>query len=476
MVFNSLSFAVFLAVVLLLYQLPFRWRTHKLVLLVASYVFYMAWNPPFVVLLWISTGADWFIARALHRSEGPARRRRLVVASLAVNLGLLGFFKYSGFAVDNLVALLAAFGVEYHPAAPDVILPLGISFYTFQTLSYTLDVYRRVSAPCDSFVDYALYVTFFPQLVAGPIVRSRTFLPQCTERRRASANEWTWGLSLLTLGLFQKIVLADALLAPVAEAVFDGSAVPGAADAWVGTLAFSGQIFCDFSGYSSCAIGVALCLGFLLPENFAAPYTAIGFSDFWRRWHVSLSSWLRDYLYISLGGNRRGRARTYVNLMLTMLIGGLWHGASWSFVVWGGLHGVYLVVERFVRETFPALWNHALGSRRGIRFGLGLATFAVVSATWVFFRAADLTRALEIGAALFGAGPADAEPLTTYTLSSVLFVVGSLLVAHAWLRDVSLRERATRSPWWLQTAALALMWIAIIMTPGSDRAFIYFQF
>ena len=362
MVFNSLSFAVFLAVVLLLYQLPFRWRIHKLILLVASYVFYMAWNPPFVALLWISTLTDWFIARRLQQTDDDLRRRLLVGASLGVNLGLLAFFKYSGFALENFAALLGAVGVDYQPAAPDLVLPLGISFYTFQTLSYTLDVYRRESEPCGSFLDYALFVTFFPQLVAGPIVRSRTFLPQCTERRRASASQWTSGISLLSLGLFQKIVLADALLAPVAESVFDSNTIPDAASAWIGTLAFSGQIFCDFSGYSSCAIGVALCLGFVLPENFAAPYASIGFSDFWRRWHISLSSWLRDYLYISLGGNRRGASRTYVNLMLTMLIGGLWHGASWSFVVWGGLHGFYLVAERVARENFPAVWNHALGS------------------------------------------------------------------------------------------------------------------
>ncbi len=476
MVFNSLSFAVFLAVVLLLYQLPFRWRTHKLILLGASYLFYMAWNPPFVALLWISTLTDWFIARRLQQTDADFRRRLLVVASLGVNLGLLAFFKYSGFALENLTALLGAVGVHFQPAAPDLVLPLGISFYTFQTLSYTLDVYRREREPCDSFVDYALYVTFFPQLVAGPIVRSRAFLPQCAERRRASSAQWTSGLSLLTLGLFQKIVLADALLAPVAEAVFDGTATPGTPDAWLGTFAFSGQIFCDFSGYSSCAIGVALCLGFLLPENFSAPYASIGFSDFWRRWHISLSSWLRDYLYISLGGNRRGSARTYVNLMLTMLIGGLWHGASWSFVVWGGLHGSYLVVERFIRERIPSLWNHRLWSSRASRMVLGLATFVVVSATWIFFRTSDLSRALEIAAALFGGGGADAERLAPFAWVSVGAVLSSLLVAHAWIRDTPLVERAARTSWWLHATALALMWIAIIMTPGTDRAFIYFQF
>ena len=484
MVFNSLSFAVFFAVVLFLYRLPLSWRLHKLMLLCASYVFYMAWNPPFVALLWISTLTDWFIARGLHRSGNEGRRRGLLLASLGVNLGLLGFFKYSGFALENFVALLGMVGVDYRPAAPDIILPLGISFYTFQTLSYTLDVYRREAEPAASFLDYALYVTFFPQLVAGPIVRSRTFLPQCTVRPLADASQFAWGLSLLTLGLFQKIVLADSLLAPVAEGLFDSGAAVDFSNAWLGTLAFSGQIFCDFSGYSSCAIGVALCLGFRLPENFRSPYASIGFSDFWRRWHISLSSWLRDYLYISLGGNRRGNARTYLNLMLTMLIGGLWHGASWGFVVWGGLHGFYLVAERFAREHLRGLWNLGLWSHRPVRVLLTLFTFAVVTATWTFFRAPDLPRALEIAAALVGASAAVSSGVVSsgvvsigrFDAISTACVVLTLLAAHGWLRGGSLFVRAMQTPWWLHSIALATMWIAIVMTPGSDRAFIYFQF
>lgn len=473
MLFNSLSFAVFFAAVLLVHRLPVPWRVRKLNLLLASYVFYMAWNPPFVVLLWISTLTDWWIARRIWASDSPRSRLHLLWVSLAVNLGLLGFFKYTGFLLDSFVELVHAAGFAYAPAQPDIILPLGISFYTFQTLSYTLDVYRGRSRPWGDFVDYALYVTFFPQLVAGPIVRSNEFLPQCDAPH---PPQWNWGLSLLTLGLFQKIVLADGMLAPVAERLFDEMKVPDFAHAWLGTLAFSGQIFCDFSGYSSCAIGIALCLGFRLPDNFLFPFAAIGFSDFWRRWHVSLSSWLRDYLYIPLGGNRRGTARTYVNLMLTMLIGGLWHGASWTFVVWGGLHGLYLAVERALRAR---LGGQALWGRPVVRFVLGALTFTLVTATWVFFRSPDFGRAFLIAGALVGLPPSDPALVPTrlwIDVVSVPSIMAGLVLAHALLREHSLREVAEKSPRWIWSLLISLMWLSILMAPGSERAFIYFQF
>jgi alginate O-acetyltransferase complex protein AlgI len=471
-----LSFAVFLAGVLLLYYLPRSWRVRKLNLLCASYVFYMAWNPPFVALLWVSTLADWWLARRIAHSERPAARRGFLWASLAVNLGLLAFFKYSGFAVRNFAELMRLAGIDFQPAAPDIVLPMGISFYTFQTLSYTFDVYRRHVEPARNFLDYALYVTFFPQLVAGPIVRSGVFLPQTAEPRRGSAEQWSWGLSLTSLGIFQKVVLADGLLAPVAEKLFDATGRPDAASAWLGTLAFSGQIFCDFSGYSSCAIGIALCFGFVLPQNFRSPYAAVGFSDFWRRWHVSLSTWLRDYLYIALGGNRKGPRRTTLNLLLTMLIGGLWHGASWTFVAWGGLHGLYLALERFATAHVPggSFWNRA-----PVRGSLSLLTFAVVTITWTFFRTADFGRALTIVSALLGAGSNEPDLILTrewLDVAWVALVMLPLWVAHWGLRSTSLEAAAARVPWWLQSFALAVLWIAIAITPGSDRAFIYFQF
>ena len=352
MLFNSLTFVVFFAVVLALHSAPFSWRQKKINLLLASYLFYAAWNPPFVVLLWISTVVDWHMAKWIFRENRLGRRRFFMIVSVAVNLGILGYFKYGGFLLENWTAAMHAIGVEYQAPAWNIILPVGISFYTFQTMAYSLDVYLRRAEPADSVLDFSLFVTFFPQLVAGPIVRPTQLIPQFRTPHQADRSQLMWGLTLMILGLFEKVVVADGALASSAEAVFSAEKALPWSDAWLGTLAFSGQIFCDFAGYSTTAIGAALCLGFSLPNNFNYPYAAIGFSDFWRRWHISLSTWLRDYLYIPLGGSRVGEGRTYVNLMVTMLLGGLWHGASWTFVVWGGLHGTYLAVERFLSELF----------------------------------------------------------------------------------------------------------------------------
>ncbi len=466
--FNTYLFACFLAIVLALHHAPLGWTTRKIVLLVASYAFYAAWDPVLVVLLWGSTAVDWFVAQAMTRAERPARRKLLLTVSLVFNLGLLAYFKYAGFLQRSLVGLLDLLGITWAPGAHDVVLPIGISFYTFMTISYTLDVYRRRNLPARSFLDYALYVTFFPHLVSGPIVRASELVPQFETPRRATAGQLGWGLALVSLGLFEKVVVADALLAPVVDQAYALARI-GTADAWIGTVAFAGQIFCDFAGYSTCAIGVALCLGFNLPENFRFPYAAIGFSDFWRRWHMSLSSWLRDYVYISLGGNRRGPTRTHLNLMLTMLIGGLWHGASWTFVVWGGLHGVYLVVERLIRGAVPASprWDTAL-----VRLALGLATFALVCVAWVFFRAHDFAQAFRICAAMFGGGGAPSHPDWRY----VLLPVGGLVACHWALRRTTLEAAVECVPWPVLATVLAMMVVSLFMFPGVDRAFIYFQF
>ncbi|MGI8931214.1 MAG: MBOAT family O-acyltransferase, partial [Sphingomicrobium sp.] len=328
MIFNSLTFVVFFAIVLGFWQLRLPWGSRKIFLLLASYIFYAAWNPPFVILLWVSTVVDWWAAQAMVKSERPLTRRLWMLASVVVNLGMLAFFKYGQFLLDNFVVAARAVGIEYQPAQYNIVLPVGISFYTFATLSYTLDVYLRRSKPAKNFLYYALFVTFFPHLVAGPIMRPTELVPQFEEPKRANRSMLFFGLALITLGLFQKVVLADGFLGPVVEKVYDArEGVPMALDAWAATFAFAGQIFCDFAGYSTTAIGVALCLGFAMPDNFRFPYAAIGFSDFWRRWHITLSSWLRDYLYIPLGGNRHGEGRTYMALMGTMLLGGLWHGA-----------------------------------------------------------------------------------------------------------------------------------------------------
>src|SRR5215216_3412788 len=352
MVFNSYTFVAFFIIVLFLFNLPFSWKTRKVILLLARYVFYAAWNPPFILLLWLSTVVDFFVGRALYTQENKYKKRLLLIISLIGNLGMLCFFKYGGFLLENFVTLVNALGINFHPAKPNIILPAGISFYTFTTLCYTIDMYKKKSEPVKSLLDFSLFVTFFPHLVAGPIVRPPQLVPQFETPRVATRDQLIQGLFLLSLGLFMKVVMADTMLAGAADSVFTFPHLLVSLDAWMGVLAFSGQIFFDFAGYSTCAIGVAMCLGFKLPENFRYPYAAIGFSDFWRRWHITLSTWLRDYLYIPLGGNRKGEVRTYVNLMITMLLGGLWHGASWTFVVWGALHGIYLCAERLIKEKF----------------------------------------------------------------------------------------------------------------------------
>jgi alginate O-acetyltransferase complex protein AlgI len=471
MVFNSLTFVVFFACVLVLHSLPLPWTTRKINLLIASYLFYAAWNPPFVILLWISTVIDWYAAQGLVKAQRQATRHAWMLLSVVANLGMLGYFKYGQFLLDNFSALMSALGIAYHPAHYDIVLPVGISFYTFATMSYTLDVYLRRAAPAQNLLDYALFVTFFPHLVAGPIMRPTELVPQFARPLRASAEQLRFGLALMTLGLFNKIVLADSLLSHVAESVYDSERIPGALDAWAATLAFSGQIFCDFAGYSTTAIGAALCLGFAMPDNFRFPYAAVGFTDFWRRWHITLSSWLRDYLYIPLGGNRHGPRRTYAALMTTMLLGGLWHGANWTFVVWGGLHGLYLAAERARRAR-------GAGDPPGPRafVALGLLTYTLVNVTWVFFRAKTFAKAWVVLSGMVGRSAATKPILSTFSLLTVVVIVGGMLVTHWLMRGRTLESVIARAPAALVCVVWALLAFAIVIAQGEGSAFIYFQF
>ena len=471
MVFNSLTFVVFFACVLVMHAMPFSWTAKKRNLLVASYLFYAAWNPPFVILLWISTILDWYAAQKLVQAENPGARRAWMLLSVVANLGMLAYFKYGNFLLENFAAMLSTVGIIYQVPKFEIVLPVGISFYTFATMCYTLDVYLRRAQPAKNFLDYALFVTFFPHLVAGPIMRPTELVPQFAEPHRATPDMLRFGLALMTLGLFQKIVLADSFLAPAAEMVYDGSKVPGVLDAWIATLAFSGQIFCDFAGYSTTAIGAAMCLGFAMPDNFRFPYAAIGFSDFWRRWHITLSSWLRDYLYIPLGGNRHGEARTYLALMLTMLIGGLWHGASWAFVVWGGLHGLYLATERALRGRFPAYRPGTL-----MLLAFGLLTYALINVTWVFFRAHSFDKAWLVLNGMLGLNVHAMPILPTVHLTMVALIVSGIVLAHWRMREQTLEAAVARVPAVVLSGVLALMAFLIVIAQGTGNAFIYFQF
>lgn len=464
MLFNSLSFLVFFAVVFPLYLALRGWGAKKTFLLLASYVFYAAWNPAYVLILAFSTGLDWWLARRLGQEASPGRRKALLVVSLVANLGLLGFFKYGDFALHNVQTVFAWLGVAYAPPAWNIVLPVGISFYTFASLSYTIDVYRREIRGDASLRDYALFVAFFPHLVAGPIVRARALLPQLAEPRRVTADHAAYGLVLVLIGLFCKDVFADRLFAPVVDAVYAAPQSFGIVGGLAAFFGFAGQIYFDFGGYSLCAIGLAMCFGFAFPDNFRFPYGARGFSDFWRRWHISLSTWLRDYLYIPLGGNRGGEWRTCRNLMVTMLLGGLWHGASWMFLLWGGLHGLYLVAERVLRKTWAPGGILADASAT-------IATFILVCFAWIAFRAPDVEAAMGVLGAfgrLRGASP-----------SEWMALAGAIaMFAWQWrMRDRNLDDILAASSEGARAAIAAACVIGIFLAAGGDqRAFIYFQF
>ena len=470
MLFNSLTFLVFFFVVYVAFWAMPRRSGRKWLLLVASYVFYAAWSPPYVFVLVFSTSVDWWMARLIGRTENSTHRRGLLVLSLLTNLSLLGYFKYGNFLLDNFVLLLSWFGLQYHKPELGIVLPIGISFYTFASLSYTIDVYRREIKGDTRFTDYALFVSFFPHLVAGPIVRAAYLIPQIVSPRQPTKNQTGWGIALLVLGLFSKTVMADAVLAPVVDRFYDAPAKVGAVDSWIAVLSFSGQIYYDFSGYSLCAIGLAMCFGYWFPDNFRYPYGARGFSDFWRRWHISLSTWLRDYLYIPLGGNRFRELRTFAALLLTMLIGGLWHGASWMFVLWGGMHGALLIGERMFRRLAPV----NLRASPHLNLPLQLFTFAAVTLLWVPFRASTPDDAAIVAAGLVRTS----LPITVDNQDVLAFAV--MLVTVGWhiaMRNSRLEDVIAKLGPVLQTGVLALCLIGMFLCSGVDqRAFLYFQF
>lgn len=469
MTFNSYTFVLFFCVILLLYYSTISWKAKKAILTAASYLFYAAWNPPFVLLLMLSTVIDWYSAKLIYMAGDKKRKHFWMVISVFVNIGLLAFFKYGNFILENTIALLQLLHIEFQPLKLDIILPVGISFYTFQTLSYTLDVYLKRDKPWDNFLDYALYVTFFPQLVAGPIVRSNQFLYQCADEKRFDPRTFCWGAVLLIIGIFMKSILADAVFAPLVEKVYTARAHMTTITAWAGTIAFAGQIFYDFSGYSISAIGCSLMLGFHLPDNFRHPYGATGFSDFWRRWHMSLSTWFRDYVYIPMGGNRGNAAIVSRNLLGTMLIAGLWHGASWTFVAWGGLHGAYLTAEHAFKSFTP--------QKKVFDFPKAMLTFALVCVAWVFFRAATFGQAFDIIHSMLTWQNDPSLYRAYFSDYAIPMAAASLMVLYHYLmRKTSIEDLAERLPKPILALILSVVIITIIATPGEDRAFIYFQF
>lgn len=392
MSFNSFQFLVFFVVVYALYRaLSHRWQNR--LLLLASYIFYASWDWRFLGLILTSTLVDYGCGLAIHRETRRARRRTALAVSLTVNLSILGFFKYFNFFAGELRDLLALWGWRTDFGLLHIVLPVGISFYTFQSLSYTIDIYRGRLEPTRSLPDFALFVAFFPQLVAGPIERASRLLPQIVAPRRVDRNALGEGIVLILFGCFQKVVLADNL-ALFVDRVFDGGIPQNSLVILLAVYAFAVQIFCDFAGYSNMARGLARCMGFDLMVNFRAPYLSRNPAEFWRRWHVSLSTWLRDYLYISLGGNRQGRWRTLRNLAVTMLLGGLWHGAAWTFVVWGAFHGVLLVLHRVFQQVCERVGSVTQPAGKALWSGIRwLACFHLVCLGWLIFRSESLAQA-----------------------------------------------------------------------------------
>lgn len=393
MLFNTLAYAVFFGVVFVVaWLLAGRVRVRLWFLLLASYFFYAQWDARFLALIFASSSVDWLLGNAIAGAPNQRRRKQWLALTVAMNLGVLGLFKYFDFGVAEMSALLQRLGFHPPEIALRLTLPIGISFFTFESMSYVIDVYRRELPPHKSYVEYLTFVAFFPHLVAGPIVRPRDLLPQLSAPPRFDPQLGSRALLLIALGLLKKVAIGDYLALNLVDRVFDAPLQYSALECYTALVAYAVQIYCDFSGYTDIAIGSAALLGITFPPNFDSPYKAHNIVDFWRRWHISLSTWLRDYLYIPLGGNRRGRLRTYFNLLVTMLLGGLWHGANLTFVVWGALHGLMLAATR----AFQELWGGKREPSPLLRVLLVLLTFHAVTFSWLFFRAKSLDHALVI--------------------------------------------------------------------------------
>jgi len=474
MLFPTVQFAIFFLIVFLgnwlLMQHPRRWRVF---MIIASYVFYGFWDWRFTGLLAGSTIVNQWVAVGIARSSMQTQRRRWLALGIAANLGVLGFFKYYGFLVTSVADTLGALGLEANPPLLEIILPVGISFFTFQAMSYVIDVYREKLPPAP-WLDFSVYLAFFPQLVAGPIVRGTEFLPQLRTPRNPRYLDSSRAFYLIAIGLAKKIVIADYLATSLVDPVFASPQLHSGLAILIAVYGYAIQIYADFSAYSDIAIGVALLLGFRFPDNFNSPYAATSIRDFWRRWHMTLSRWLRDYLYVGLGGNRGSRFLTYRNLMLTMLLGGLWHGAAWKFVVWGGLHGVWLAGERWWSERRAEAGIPA-AEGPGVRAVQRLVTFHLVCFAWIFFRADSMGTAWEMITRIFTAFELSAPIVTPAALVAIAVglaaqyvprpAVGRLLVGFSRLGPA------------VQGIALGVTLMIIdALGPEGVAAFIYFQF
>jgi alginate O-acetyltransferase complex protein AlgI len=467
MLFNSWHFIAFIIVVFCVAAfLPRYSKPWKVFIIAASCYFYGQWSYLYLGLIFATAGIDFYLAQRLQHSLNP---KRLLLLSISANLGVLAFFKYTNFLIDSANGLAAASGFAWNITPLDIILPVGISFYTFQNMSYTIDVYRGHLQPRTSVLDYATFTTFFPQLLAGPIVRASEFFGQLDQPNRIDWRDLQYGLVLIAAGYVKKVVLADNLAISV-DQVFSAPQGASSWDVLLAVYAFAFQIYFDFSGYTDIAIGLALLFGFKFPKNFDYPYLATSFQEFWRRWHMTLSRWLRDYLYISLGGNRYGLSRTMANLMITMLLGGLWHGASWNFVVWGGLHGAYLAIERLWLSRL-AVWRSAHLAARVVR---AILVFHFVCFAWIFFRAADFSSSMIIINKIAGVVYM-APSLASH--GALVALLAGLVIMHVAMAKWRIKERLSESNLIVLAGFIASMLLLLIwFTPAKSAPFIYFQF
>ena len=479
MLFHSLQFLIFLPVVFALYwAVADRPKTRKILLLVASAIFYAAWNPvPFLLVLYCAT-LDYFLARLMASTSDPGRRQLFVTISVVSNLGVLVFFKYTNFLLETIVTMAGWVGVELIYHRMDIILPLGISFVVFQTLSYTIDVYRGDCEARDSWVDVALFISFFPQIIAGPIVRASHFLPQLDARPALPEDQGARALLRIAKGLAKKVLIADLLEADIISRVFSGPESFFPLEVWGGVFAYTLQIYYDFSAYSDVAIGSAALFGFHIPENFNRPYKATNLPDFWRRWHISLSTWLRDYLYIPLGGNRFGRLFTVRNVMITMILGGIWHGANWRMALWGGMHGIGLSLTRLF------WWRYGMpkpGESPWWRTANGwFWTFMSVMLARIFFRAENMDLAWRVLTEMLPGTHTTAELMAAPNLTPrVLSVIGIASILHFGPTNLFDRIADIYVQMPIAVRVGVLLGVSLVVKQVMDfeaQTFIYFQF
>lgn len=475
MLFNSFTFLLFFLFVLTLHSVPLPWGIRRFNLLLASYVFYAAWDVRFTLLLVFATVTNALAGALIARWDAfPGRRRITLWTDVVLNIGLLCVFKYGNNLLEAWSWFAGQLSGSHDTFHIRILLPVGLSFFTLQSLSYTIDVYRRDIAPTRSLLDFALFVAFFPVLLAGPLLRAGDFLSQCARPRRATLENLGYGAALITLGIFLKAV-ADAFLAPVVILVYAPDVQPNTHTAWIGTIAFAGQDYCDFAGYACCAVGIGACLGFTLPDNFRAPLASVGFRDLWQRWHITLVTWMRDYVFLSLGGVFKGYRRAAINVVVVFLLIGLWHGARWTYVVFGLLHATFLIVETTLQRSplrHWRLWNTIPGTAL-----LWATTMAFCCLAFTFYRAQDISHAWRVLNSMAGAVSTDSPFVIGDADAFVaVVVVESIIVAHWLRRQLSLKEVIARSPLWLVAICLAAMLVLITIITGESQEFLYFQF